>query len=101
MADYIDRDRFKIWLTEQVIKNLVSFTNAENCLSLLDYAPRTDVAEVKRGKWEELASGYGYKCSVCGAREKRSAVLNKTHTFCYKCGAKMYLEEGENNAKIH
>lgn len=65
--------------------------------SAIDNMPEEDVAEVKHGKWEELASGYGYKCSVCGAREKRSAVLNKTHTFCYKCGAKMDLEEDIND----
>lgn len=61
---------------------------------LLMSEPTADVQEVKHAHWEKLANGYGYVCSNCRVREKRSAVFNGTHKFCYKCGAKM---DGKEN----
>ena len=46
-----------------------------------------DVMPVIHAYWIECKTGF--KCSNCKAREKRSAVLNGTHKFCYRCGAKM------------
>lgn len=46
-----------------------------------------DVMPVIHAYWIECKTGF--KCSNCKAREKRSAVFNGTHKFCYSCGAKM------------
>ena len=51
-------------------------------------AKMDDVRENKRGKWERTSykSGYGYKCSECGATyNKRKSRLS----FCPNCGADM------------
>ena len=86
MSSYIDRDRFKIWLKVQVNKNLVSFTNAENCLSLLKYAPEADVAEVKHGHLiyhDDPFLGLTSECSNCHIHGMLSG------NYCPNCGAKM------------
>lgn len=89
MADYIDRDRFKIWLTEQVSKNLVSFTNAENCLSLLNYAPGANVAEVKHGHNLSNTPSY-FVCSLCGDNCCDVYTYEPSQfNYCPNCGAKM------------
>lgn len=48
-----------------------------------------DVAPVVHAKWIECESGWGFKCSNCKARVKRSEVFNGNHHYCYKCGAKI------------
>ena len=56
--------------------------------------PAADVRENKPGKWERTShkSGYGYRCSECGAiYNKRKSRLN----YCPNCGAEMKGEADE------
>lgn len=55
----------------------------------IDAAQTLDVAPVVHAKWIECESGWGFKCSNCKARVKRSEVFNGNHHYCYKCGAKI------------
>ncbi len=62
--------------------------------------PTADVEEVKTAVFEECANNSGYKCSRCKARVKIRDVVNGTHKYCYKCGARFvgvipYREEKE------
>ena len=69
---YIDAERFKIWLSEQVKKGLVSFSSAEDAASLLRYAPTVDASPVIHAHWipkkEMIRSpeAKNYNCSACG-----------------------------------
>ena len=47
------------------------------------------ISNEEMATWIKCKNGSGYKCSSCGAREKRSAVFNHTHLFCYRCGKRM------------
>lgn len=54
----------------------------------IDEVPTADVEEVKTAVFEECANNSGYKCSRCKARVKIRDVVNETHKYCYKCGAR-------------
>lgn len=57
-------------------------------LSFLIQLPTADVEEVRIAMFEECANNSGYKCSRCKARVKIRDVVNGTHKYCYKCGAR-------------
>lgn len=68
-----DREKFDAW--EEIIEQM-------------EQIPAADVRENKPGKWERTSykSGYGYRCSECGAiYNKRKSRLN----YCPNCGADM------------
>lgn len=68
----------------------------EDALSEVENEPTADVREVKHGKWiGKPISGYAdCKCSVCGAVcNVRASVGIPAQKYCYRCGAKMDLEE--------
>lgn len=100
MADYIDR---KTALSFPFANEQYDHENANEDFILgcetykewLENLPVANVQEVIHAHWEKLANGYGFVCSNCRVREKRSAVFNGTHKFCYKCGARMDGKENE------
>lgn len=61
----------------------------------IDKVPTADVSEVKHGKWEEITShngctyDYDCVCSICGDDGL------PYDAYCSNCGAKMDLEERE------
>lgn len=98
MPKYIDVERFKIWLSEQVKKDLVSWSSAETAASLLRYAPIDDVAPVVHAKWIEKFEGtYLRRAMYCSACKKKSGIggskANQMKPYCPNCGAKMDEEQ--------
>lgn len=96
MPNYVDVERFKIWLSEKVNEGLVSFSSAESAASLLRYAPTEDVEPVVHAHWIHRFCDhrndyldvleYPYICSACRVKNKE---LTKR---CPECGARMDKE---------
>lgn len=93
MAEYLEKETFKSWMEENIIKNPM-------ILTAIDYAPSADVEPVRHGHWEadvcdrvsmsgKLENLICYKCSAC---EMFSCQETK---YCYNCGAKMDEENSE------
>ena len=98
MPRYIDAERFSerfdmmcdaggvlAPITEAVREMVKKFINAE---------PTVDVQEIMHGRWIKT-NPYHYKCSSCGARVWIKLYPLEEHKFCWHCGAKMDLEDGE------
>lgn len=65
--------------------------------------PTADVQEVKHGRWIEsdFLGLYGiyYRCSVCNLKDEvPTNVGEPLYYYCPWCGAKMDLEDGEEDA---
>ena len=83
--------------TEKCVYALTDpMTNVDYCIKrgIENIAKLTN--NVKEAEWiptkDTYGCGggdYGFKCSNCKARVRRKDVINKTHTYCYRCGAKM------------
>ena len=71
------------------------------CKDKIRLEPTADVQEVKHGRWIEKDSRYvhNFKCSVCNdVRFDIPTCMGKPlFNFCPNCGAKMDLEDGEED----
>lgn len=96
MAEYIDKEALKesFW------------ASCNNCLSeddiadLIDEIPAADVAPVVHGNWVSCFEDWrkqieGDKCSSCGFEHYGTNI--RSYNFCPNCGAKMDLEDEQND----
>ena len=74
MAEYIEREALLKWARE-------FYPNDLQFASAVINAPAADVAEVRRGKWDN--NGEFYQCSVC------TNFTGCDYDYCPYCGAKM------------
>ena len=84
MAEYIDK--------ELILKKAVEFPGCfSKMVSAYDIAHMTaaDVAEVRRGCWEEASDGDGVVCSECGTDFCTMIHETEKFRFCPNCGALM------------
>ena len=57
-------------------------------IDFIDEADTVDAVPVRRGRWKEDPSGYGFWiCSACGFVSEASAA-NVLYKFCPHCGAR-------------
>lgn len=96
MAEYIEREalieRFKeLGLGEH---SFMERTFADGVYCILENFPDADVAPVAHGRWEPIINAYGelegWICKRCGTETKQKS------NYCPSCGAKMDLEEQNN-----
>lgn len=84
MAEYLEKDDFKLWMEENITENPM-------ILTAIDYAPSADVEPVRHGSFRMLTfSGDTIICSEC----KMAYNIFETNgaenfNFCPNCGAKM------------
>lgn len=88
MTDYISREAVLAFAKDIIVPTKDGGIYRHRCIDPCDIRdiPAADVRENKPGKWERTSykSGYGYRCSECGAiYNKRKSRLN----FCPSCGA--------------
>lgn len=93
MSDYISREA----AIDRLNKNLSACnpgTFSEMCyadtIETVKHLPAADVAEVRHGRWDE-----DQRCSECGTPAPQAYCCWKS-PYCPECGAKMCLED-ENN----
>lgn len=61
--------------------------DVDDMISDIEDYPAADTEPVVHARWLHTKNFSGMKCSKCGARVKNGA--DRTHGWCYKCGAKM------------
>ena len=99
MSDYISRDSITEWRPQNIeIFNSRAYIDLEELLALVDGIPAADVEPVRRGEWIIIEDEYcGYaKCSVCGDEFTSWEGDCAITPYCPNCGAKMELEEKDN-----
>lgn len=95
MSDYISRDEiFSVWRSMPKPASISSLTDAIN------QTPAADVEPVRHGRWVDYMVR-DWRCSECGqkiikVRNVDGYCYNDKPNYCPNCGAKMDLEE-ENN----
>ena len=95
MSDYISRDEiFSVWRSMPKPASISSLTDAIN------RTPAADVEPVRHGRWVDYMVR-DWRCSECGqkiikVRNVDGYCYNDKPNYCPNCGAKMDLEE-ENN----
>ena len=73
-----------------------NFSSSEiEAMLMLSDLPAADVAEVRRGCWEEASDGDGVVCSECGTDFCTMIHETEKFRFCPNCGALMKEEEYE------
>lgn len=102
MAEYIERESFFRFLTEQKDKETGAYSKGRNAgldvarsaLRNREITPAADVVEVVHGEWEHDSVGFDdfWRCSACREDwffdydpETESTRVN----YCPNCGAKM------------
>lgn len=86
MSDYISRDAAK-----QILSTLMVKDAAECACNLIECVLPADVEPVRHGrKIEDGDIGCFWRCSLCGE------CLPYGANYCPNCGAKMDLEEKDN-----
>lgn len=89
MSRYIDADKLHYSRIRIIHPDgTIGGYNAVVMSAEINNAPTADVEEVKTAVFEECANNSGFKCSRCKARVKIRDVVNGTHKYCYKCGAR-------------
>ena len=70
-----------------------------NAIRLVKSSPAADVEPVRRGRWVGRSGLFQGECSVCGYRtyDKTADWARKYWTYCPNCGAKMELEDKNND----
>ena len=95
MSDYISRyEIFSVWRSMPTPASISSLTDAIN------QTPAADVEPVRHGRWVDYMVR-DWRCSECGqkiikVRNVDGYCYNDKPNYCPNCGAKMDLEE-ENN----
>lgn len=95
MTEYINREKFRKFAMEMTDSNEVKF---EYCYpywqfnKAINEMPATDVAPVRRGRWETKDGTC--TCSVCGGtaigrEEEHDGFDHLLTRYCPNCGAKM------------
>lgn len=102
---YIEREEFyktmikRFGCVPSITDHSSTLRNDIHLNEALDLVPTADVAKVKHGKWEEEYLGYGtyrYRCSECNSTFGEDAINEFHHkNYCSNCGARMDLEERE------
>lgn len=108
MDEYVSRELLKnrfakrlVWLKKDIHDeySLGLYDGCEYDTKLIDEIPAADVATVRHGRWEKQ-SGL-YSCSECGKTcpyDVQADVIEYwTCNYCPGCGAKLDLEDGEDN----
>ena len=93
MAEYIEREEY----CERRCRCNNEYCDKESCP--IWKAPTADVAPVVHGRWIEKKSAVGryFECSNCGAHENKHTAIKGY--YCWRCGAKMDIQDGgDNNA---
>lgn len=87
MSDYISRNEiFSVWRSMPKPASISSLTDAIN------RTPAADVEPVRHGRWGKKQGGFWEfaACSLCGEKTPTVGIIPN---FCPNCGAKMDLEE--------
>lgn len=88
MAEYIDKNQ----LIQRIKQEPTDGMFTEEILTAIDEIKTSDVAEVRRGKWErkENTKVYWYACSLCGERVPQNEYgYDYFSDYCPNCGARM------------
>ena len=84
MARYIDADKFINWIDIEHLRPADEVCLSENnVVEMINLQPTADVAEVKHGEWDYIATHDCFSCNIC---KFDSDVVMK---YCGGCGAKM------------
>lgn len=102
MKEYIDREVFFRFLTEQKDKETGAYSKGRNvgldvarsALKNREINPAADVAPVRHGRWIDvyISGQHHYRCSECGEYTEAIWHSNFVYAYCPNCGAKMDLE---------
>lgn len=85
MAEYISK--------EQLLAHLFSRQDEPmDVMKEITVFPAADVAEVRRGYWDDSLDGITPYCSVCGCTHR---CLIRCPIYCPNCGALMKEDEHE------
>lgn len=107
MAEYIEREAFYKFLTEQKGKETGAYSKGRNAgldvarsaLHNREITPAADVALVRHGRWllEREPSGkpYCFHCSACDD-DFHCIGITTAYDYCPHCGAKMDGKDGES-----
>lgn len=101
MSRYIDADQIVYWIRHTSRDGLEDDIRRVAFKDAIERIPIADVQEVEHGKWAIRYEGT-YKrakcyCSVCGKSNGIGGMIsNQKKPYCPNCGAKMDLEETEN-----
>ena len=80
---------------------LISNSNYNKEIKLINELPSADVEPVKHGHWKVVSDEYGGKAYICECSECEDTVwvykdANRKWNYCPNCGTKMDEEEQEN-----
>lgn len=92
MAEYIERERLKQWISEDALNALTSWDDSLMALVMtdIDECPTMDVAPVVHGRWETYSTTM-MACSKCGKHTAKHRF-----NYCPSCGARMDEEEAHD-----
>lgn len=102
MAEYLERE--KVLKELDMMNGIGDLGDSPDCwrtgwddaitsaIAEMKKLPAADVRPERHGKWIYLDEGI-HECSECGAWLDRPP---SAHVYCWKCGAKMDGEEGED-----
>ena len=87
-----------IYIKKSDVIRYAEWEGAYKALMYISRLPAEDVKPVKHGRWVWDSNAphreHGvYKCNKCGCHS------DFEENYCYNCGAKMDLKEGEENDK--
>lgn len=102
MSRYIDADRIVYWIRHTSRDGLEDDIRRVAFKDAIERIPTADVQEVKHAKWVHY--GEDIQCSnclhvsddICFEGDMDSGYYTVLPHYCSNCGAKMDLEENEN-----
>ena len=61
----------------------------------LDRAPTIEAEPVRKAKWEDKYNDGDWHCTSCGAIVEKEEQTWHNWYYCYHCGAKMEVDDGQ------
>ena len=97
MSRYIDADKLMLVLNDWQFLNApfreeessIVYDTIGGAMEYVKEQPTAEVAEIKRGRWEQDGTGLYARCSVC----KERTYLGGRQNYCPNCGSRMVNED--------